>query len=419
MHYSLFIIIFLSTMIGQTIVGSRIGSDPFTGSSRSTAMGNTHLLNSSFSYSARYNAARIPSISQNKYNFSIQLNRYGVFERRSLIMKDFFGDFLTYGDYVSNEYSFYQISGGLASSISIDELKLGFGLNHAPLTHFKYKYLEEVRGNYSLDDGEYGSKDPIVGYHTLEIDGTIMMSSLGLGIQTGPISFGVSVNQVHPSNRKGYLGVDSLYEDVSNLSTYPDINTNAKTSKTNFLSFSTQCILNPNLIIAASFEEMTRINIDSSLVDVENNYAYYNLKGYDSYIKPSMESLAISFISKKEQDITISFEYNNIKYAEDSGLKNYQKHKFGFEYISSSGTPIRGGFSYIKERVLGLTTPVSMFTFGTGKKINHLTIDCSMNYSTQEFQTPELFPIEGDIRSDYDLVRESLFDLTISFNYEL
>ena len=300
MHYSLFIIIFLSTMIGQTIVGSRIGSDPFTGSSRSTAMGNTHLLNSSFSYSARYNAARIPSISQNKYNFSIQLNRYGVFERRSLIMKDFFGDFLTYGDYVSNEYSFYQISGGLASSISIDELKLGFGLNHAPLTHFKYKYLEEVRGNYSLDDGEYGSKDPIVGYHTLEIDGTIMMSSLGLGIQTGPISFGVSVNQVHPSNRKGYLGVDSLYEDVSNLSTYPDINTNAKTSKTNFLSFSTQCILNPNLIIAASFEEMTRINIDSSLVDVENNYAYYNLKGYDSYIKPSMESLAISFISKNK-----------------------------------------------------------------------------------------------------------------------
>ena len=132
-----------------------------------------------------------------------------------------------------------------------------------------------------------------------------------------------------------------------------------------------------------------------------------------------MESLAISFISKKEQDITISFEYNNMKYTNDSGLKNYQKHKFGFEYISSKGTPIRGGFSYIKKRVLGLTTPVSIFTFGTGKKINHLMIDFAINYSTKEFQAPELFPIEDDIRSDYDLVRESLFDLIISFNYEL
>ncbi len=397
----------------------QVGSDPFTGSTRSTSMGNTHILNSSFSYSARYNAAQIPSAPQNKFNFNIQLNRFGVFERRSLIMKDYFGDFLTYGDYVSNEYSYYQMSGGLARSFSIDELKLGFGLSHTPLTHFKYKYLEEVRGRYSTYDGEYGSKDPIVGYHTLEVDGTIMMSSLGLGIRTGLISIGASINQVHPSNRKGYIGVDSLYEDVSNLSTYPNINTNANTSKTNFLSFSTQFILNPNLIIAASFEEIAQIKMDSTLLGVNNNSDYAILINNEDYIKPSMESLAISFISKKEQDITISFEYNNMKYTNDSGLKNYQKHKFGFEYISSKGTPIRGGFSYIKKRVLGLTTPVSIFTFGTGKKINHLMIDFAINYSTKEFQAPELFPIEGDVRSDYDLVRESLFDLIISFNYEL
>jgi len=71
MHYNLFILILFSSLIGQTLMNPQVGSDPFTGSTRSTSMGNTHLLNSSFSYSARYNAAQIPSAPQNKFNFNI------------------------------------------------------------------------------------------------------------------------------------------------------------------------------------------------------------------------------------------------------------------------------------------------------------------------------------------------------------
>ncbi len=46
---------------------------------------------------------------------------------------------------------------------------------------FHYQYKEEVRDRTSLDDGIIGSKDPLIGYHTLNSSGKTDVLSLGAG----------------------------------------------------------------------------------------------------------------------------------------------------------------------------------------------------------------------------------------------
>ncbi|SVE38123.1 uncharacterized protein METZ01_LOCUS490977, partial [marine metagenome] len=114
--------------------------------------------------------------------------------------------------------------------------------------------------------------------------------------------------------------------------------------------------------------------------------------------------IAISLISDKENMMSIDFEFNQINYNDQLNLNNYKQYKFGFEYLTQMGTPIRGGLMY-RTAYIPIMTPVSMFTFGTGKTIGNMVIDAAVTYYVQSFSYPDLFPVEGDIRTDYDLVR--------------
>ena len=79
----LLIILFLSALSGQSLFNRWVGSDPFMGSPRSTAMGSTHLLNSTGSNNIRFNPANLGMI-KSKLGFDLQVNRLSVFERWSI-----------------------------------------------------------------------------------------------------------------------------------------------------------------------------------------------------------------------------------------------------------------------------------------------------------------------------------------------
>ena len=98
-------------------------------------------------------------------------------------------------------------------------------------------------------------------------------------------------------------------------------------------------------------------------------------------------------------------------------MKDYSQYKFGFEYLTQTGTPIRGGLVYRQSSIPAMK-PVSMFTFGSGKSIGNLIIDAAGTYCFQSFYYPDLFPVEGDIRTDYDLVRDSQFNLQLALTYQ-
>ena len=115
--------------------------------------------------------------------------------------------------------------------------------------------------------------------------------------------------------------------------------------------------------------------------------------------------------------ISINFEVNRISYKGHLYLNDYNQYKFGFEYFTQMGTPIRGGLVY-RTAYISAMKPVSMFTFGSGKSIGNLMVDVAGTYCFQSFSYSDLFPVEGDIRTDYDLVRDSQLHLQLALTYQ-
>ena len=437
MHYRIFLIIlFLTALSGQSLFNRWVGTDPFAGSARSTAMGNTHLLNSTGSNNVRFNPANLENIDT-KLGFNFQVNRSSVFERWSMPVRDSFDEFLTNADYVANEFSYYGISGGIVSFLKIPVLgTAGVGFHYAPLAHFTYQYSEEVRGTYRIEDGEYASKDPIVGYQNLSIDGALMLTSIGGGVNLdflGDIDMriGGAINLIQSAELMDRVEVDTLYSDVTNLTTLPDFNVATQLPTANFMTFSTNLKLNSNINLGASWENDANITssqyyweIDSTNWEIDSTnglFQYWNDSSFVvsglNYLKPEIKSLALSFISDLENMMSIDFEINQISYNGHHNFQDYKQFKFGFEYLTQLGTPIRGGLVY-RTAFIPAMKPVSMFTFGSGKSIGNLVIDYAGTYCFQSFNYPDLFPVEGDIRSEYDLVRDSQLHLQFAVTYK-
>jgi hypothetical protein len=345
-------------------------------------------------------------------------------------VRDSFGEFLTHADYVANEFSYYGISGGIVSFLKIPVLgTAGVGFHYAPLTHFTYQYSEEVRGSYRIEDGEYASKDPIVGYQNLSTDGTLMAVSIGAGVNLDfiddiEINVGGSINLIHTVDLTDRVEVDTLYSDVTNLTTLPDWNATSELPTTNFMTFSTNLKLNSNINLGASWENDA--NITSSQynwkIDSTNGlFQYWDDTSFVvsglNYLKPKIKSLALSFSSDLENMISIDFEINQISFIGHYNFQNCKQFKIGFEYLTQLGTPIRGGLVY-RTAFIPAMKPVSMFTFGSGKSIGNLEIDYAGTYSFQSFNYPDLFQVEGDIRSEYDLVRDSQLHLQLAVTYK-
>tara|TARA_B100000686_G_C16801866_1_gene986664 strand:+ start:4873 stop:6171 length:1299 start_codon:yes stop_codon:yes gene_type:complete len=427
----LIILITLSPLMGQSMFNRWIGSDPFSGSSKSTAMGNSHILNSIGSANTRFNPANL--INENSiFTFDIQLEQTSIFERWSMPIRDSFDDVLANADYVANEFSQFGIRGGLSSSINIFQLgQIGIGFHSAPLTNFKYHYTEEVRGTNQIEDGEYASKDPIVGYHNLKTSGAMQISSLGTGfginlIKQLKIKFGLSINQIHRSTITDNVTIDSLYlEDLTNLSTVTNVTQRSKTDETNFITLSAMLQLTPKITLASSWESSAKLKSknSSAIINNENGlFQYWNNQDYaingHNYLKPEILSFGSSFFSNNHSKTLISFEFNRIFYDNHYYLNDFNIIKFGFEHITQFGTPIRAGLTY-KTPSMNAMEPISILTFGSGKKINNLILDITGTYCLQSFKHPDLFPVEGDVRLDYDLIRDSQFHLSLSLSYQL
>ena len=432
----LLIILFLSALSGQSLFNRWTGSDPFMGSPRSTAMGSTHLLNSTGSSNVRFNPANLGNM-KTKRGFDFQLNRSSVFERWSMPVRDSFGEFLTHADYVANEFSYYNITSGFFTSLNLPMYSIvEVGIHYAPLTHFNYHYFEEVRapmsGIYEDEwrNNEIPNKDPYIGSHQLNIDGSLMVTSFGSGIQLDMLrDFGLciggGINIIQAAQIKDGVEVDTLNsDDVTNLSKLPDVNIKSELPTTNFITFSATMNLTSNIQFGVSWEEEAKSTTTQYLLNTDSTNGLFQYF-YDSsyvvsglnYMKPGINSLALSFISDKENMMSINFEFNHVIYNKHLNLDDYNQYKFGFEYLTQMGTPIRGGLIY-RQATIPAIKPVSIFTFGSGKSIGNLIIDAAGTYCFQSFSYPDLFPVEGDIRTNFDLVRDSQLNLQLGLTYK-
>ena len=429
MRYKIFVIILFSIASSQSLFHRFLGADSFSGSARSTAMGKTHLLNSSGSNNVRYNPALLSDFDSNTF-IDFQVKRFSSFERWSMPVRDSFDEVLTQADYVSNEFSKYLVSGGATLSFDIPFFgSLGMGFSYYPLTHFTYSYSEEVRGSYSAEDGEYASKDPIVGYQNLNIIGVPFSSSIGIGFKLnifGNVSskIGASFNRTSPFTIEDEVNIDSIYTDLTNLSLLADINNRYKIDSNNFITFSTQLNLSTASTIGLYYETDLLLKTNESNVSIDTTnglFQYWDGTEYlplgFNYLKPSVIAFSWGFNPPATQPLLVNFEYNKIFFNNHLSLKDVNKWKFGFEYLTQLGTPVRGGLVYSTSSLNTLPSE-TIFTFGTGKKINNITIDISGTYQLYEFKYPDLFEVEGDVRPDYyDTIRDSQMNLFLAFSY--
>ena len=413
MHYKLFfILLFFSNLMSQSLYNNIIGSNSFIGSARSTAIGNTHLLNSTGSSNTRFNPAKL--IEYNNIILDFQYDRNSTFERWSMPFRDNFDEFLIYGDYVANKFDYNNLKGGIIINNS-DILQLSFGLSAYPLTNFHYFYSEEVRGKYPANNELY-SRDPIVGYHHYKTKGTYNTIACGIGtkyilIKTPQnlleLQIGTSLNMIQASKQSINQYIDTLYSDVSNLSNYDEIESLNELPGLQFFVMSTNITYNSNMKLGLSFEQVAKSKIIQ-------------------YIKPEMTSIAFSHLSNKKNNMSIHFEFNNIAYKKhlfliselnNLNIQDYKKYKFGFEFFTQSGTAIRGGLSYNTSN-LPFIKPISIFTYGAGKTLGKITIDFAGTYVIYDYLHPDLFPVADEIRNEYDRVIETQTNLQILVHYQ-
>ena len=457
MYYRIFYIFILlvNLLIGQSFFNKSIGNEIGFQSARSYGIGQTHFMNSNTSVLALRNPAQLGFLDKGiKVDFNLSGFMYS--ERRSLDLQDYFGDFLTEGDYVLNN-NFYNYSQfGVLGNYEILFMDFGFAISHGPWSSIDYRYQEEVRGSASYDDGIIGIRDPIVGYHILEHDGQIDLTSfaLGLGINKN-ISFGLGVNYIHKGSYNMNLRSFQIGNSSDNLAPYIDLNLSSNSEKDIFpsisgvfkkagfeisLGYEKNAIIRnssysgfsisdssglPYYITALLNSEEVDPGNPSSLYDDEGIFELaYNSIGF-SIEKPEKIKMGLSHqegSSSHYRLFSLEIIKNNFLDIENyigsnaSIYRNYYHINIGVEH-SKFNKIFRMGLSY-KQPSFQVLSPLTTFCFGTSKEFNNVIFDIGASYSYQKYQYQDLFPVQGDVRPDFDSVHESNWSLVSTISYK-
>ena len=415
----------------QSLLNRAIGENIIFGSPRAYAMGGTNSLNGDNSSLIRYNPSLMKrAVNDNPSFIDFQFNLNFNSERRSILVKDYFGDFLTYADYVNNVNTYNYFQGGFISNVNDF---LAVGLSYLPLASFNYDYIEEVRGSTDIEDGDVGLKDPLEGYHQFHSTGTLNTVSFGLAYsyqinKTKELNFGIGFNQTMNMSIKDEYRVDTLSTDFENLSLANNyFEDESLETLGNFPSFGLSYIENDillslniegDLLIQTqgfnSYNFIDSLGIISYLDDTNTNYI---LKGIN-YYKPSQFSFGISYNPKDNSDLTLSSElqynqYNKFYYFKDSYI-----YKFGFEYILPSDIPIRAGLIY-KQSPMNALPDQSIITWGSGGQYGKFAYDFSCSYTFFDYYYPTLFIVTDEEYNNFDQIIDSKFSFILGVKYFL
>ena len=439
MFYRIFLFLGFNILISQSFFNNFTGNEVGFQSARSAAMGQTHFVNSNTSVVTLRNPARLAFMNKDKsnkffgFNLQFDFNSLGVLntERRSIDVQDFFGDFLTEADYVSNDNFYNYNHFGLVGSFNLLSLNATIGLSHGPWSSLDYTYNEEVRGSQSFDDGIIGIRDPIVGYHILKHDGSINLSSLGFAFGVSNfINLGISYNHIYKGSYNYKFHVEPVSDSNQNLSSVVSDSGKLDFNGDLFISISTILKGLKNTEISLGYEQEALILSDNTnQIDLSESSGLPFYVNYDditslSYIpglfmdKPEKIKFGVIYSqgsSKNSRLFSLELIQNN--FINSESIKDFLKINMGIEYISYD-TIFRFGISYKEPSFLSLS-PLTTLCFGTAKEYDNLVLDIGASYSYQNYHYQDIFPVDGDVRPDYDNVHESNWNIlsTISYHF--
>ena len=111
---------------------------------------------------------------------------------------------------------------------------------------------------------------------------------------------GGAINLVQSSELTDRVEVDTLYSDVTNLTTLPDVNANVEVPGANFMTFSTTLNLTANIQLGFSWEDEAKLSTtiyNWSIDSTSGLFQYWDESSYVvrglNYMKPEIKSLAL------------------------------------------------------------------------------------------------------------------------------
>ena len=446
----IYIILLMSSLYSQSYFNRVFGGDIQYGDARSMALANTYATTGTSSSVISRNPARLSYLPNgNKgYSFDFQINSQIYFERRSIDILDSFGDFLTETDYVSNQFSNFYGSFGFIANKEVNKGKFGIGSSITTLASFDYRYEEEVRYEKSFDDGESGSRDPLLGFHVYKNKGHLTLSSIGFGYSfynndKQNVAIGFSVNKILESSISDYVHIDTAFYSVNtdyyvNLSNIKDHEVTYDTPSVSYRTYSVEFPL-----IAYSKQSSIILAGETEALLETANYSSYNLSSLSSlpwfleyndlteqyeftlegvqYYKPKKFTFGLRL---KKYRTLIVFEAVEELYSDfNLYLNNVSEYKIAFEHKFRIGSDIRMGLSYKEPIVNSLLGPISKFTLGSNRQISkRLNADFAISYYITDYNYDDVFPTSDfnyyDCSDHCEKITESNISISATFKWD-
>ena len=425
------IVIFMLNIVqlhGQSYFSTLLPINNYSMNARELAMGgswHSHGKNPAF------------GVFDKPTSISFDISRRSYTEKRSFPVIDMFEDVVTQNVYVLNRPSFGSVSWKINSDITkYVKLPLSLSLSGSPFWDMRYEYSEEIRA--SLGPGVY-NRDPVVGYHLLNISG--MIESLKFGLATkigGKIKFGLAFESLYDNDLSYESGVNVLDQDDALAS---------DTTKIHNYYLSIDRVIRPSL----GFVLNVRHNLELGLCIVSSSKVKFNTGGLAPIVNEKIQLPGFDF-SDSTSSYTVSLPQqigvslaahldNPTKTIVSGGINfvDWQNHdsqvikhamidtvdfkyqstvgiSFGVEHWILNKTPFRFGFVY-SESPLGDEFEITNVSIGSGWVYNNLSIDIAAIFGSVEYMYTDLFTPQGQTASDLERVNESNAVLKATLTY--
>ena len=370
-------------------------------------------------------------------NFEADIIRNSFTERRSVPVIDMFDDVVTQNVYSLNRPAFTSLSWSLSGSLNEKfNIPISFSLSDAPFWDFRYDYNEEVRA--SLGPGVY-NRDPVVGYHLINVDGIIRSLEFGVSTKIGSnVKLGFNLENLYEDDILYTSGVNVIDEDdalASDTTNIRSISLSAE-NESRFTLGATYD-LKKNVSFGFSFTPSTTIKFSSDgfvpILDERSQLPKFTFSDSSSNYNISLpREISMGFsiqasnptktsinggLVLKDWDVYDEYivEHNSI----DTTKFNYQSTlglSLGVEHIILGKTPLRFGFIY-SESPLGEEFEITKFTIGSGWVYENISIDVSAVFGATDYRYEDLFQTASQEDSFLDRVDESSAVLKATIKY--
>ena len=418
----------INVVLGQEYFSTFFPVNNFSMNARSMAMGGVYS-----------GPVQDPVFSAfgNPFYVSFDISRRSYTEKRSFPVIDMFEDVVTNNVYVLNRPAFTNISWTLGGDFEkYLRLPVSISLSGSPFWDMRYKYSEEIRA--SLGPGVY-NRDPVVGYHLVNIDGMIQSLRLSIATKFGNrVKLGMSFESLYDDALSYEYGVNVIDKDDALASDSTKI-LNHSLSINNVVrpSFGAVIELKKNMSIGLSLKSFVDVEFQTGglVPGINERTQLPGLSFSDSlskYTIPLPQELGLSMSAQLDNPIKtivtggftyLNWEDHDAQIVDHSSVDTvdytYQSVfgvSFGVEHWILNKTPFRFGFVY-SESPLGSEFEITKVSIGSGWVYDNISIDVAAIFGSIEYMYTDLFVPVSQESSVLERVNESNAVLKATIKY--